>query len=287
MSGHRPAEGGTGTDGTESRHEAVRGFFAAHRQAWLDRYRSDSFDARNYRRRAEVARVLLSDVPRRGGRLLEVGCGAGVQAAAAHHLGWDVCATDLTLPLLHQAKKEFAGPRWVAATAEDLPYRSAAFDVVLMLGVIGYVDDPATVLRGVCRVLTPGGHLIVSWARKSTLLDSASRTVSAVPDRIYLAAKRALTRRSVERPPTDPGFYASYNRFWDRQAFVALLDGTGFRPQSVRGVNFGQFRFMDHALWPPKGDFALSAALETVATLPGFGWLEYFTRTQVAIARRA
>ena len=268
------------------RRSAVQGFFTQHRGAWRTRYADTSFDARNYRERANVAFAWLEQLPKGNGRLLELGCGAGVQAERAHQLGWQVTATDFTVSFLEQANREFDGPSWVAATAEDLPFAPGTFDVILMLGVIGYVGDPAVVLQRIRQLLAPGGHLVISWARTGTLMESVSRVVSAIPDRMYMAAKRALGRGPAPRTAEDDGFYVSYNRFWDRNAFMDELARAGFVPHAARGVNFGRFRFMEHAIWPERVDAILSSALEGVTRVPGCARLGHLTRTHIALAQR-
>ncbi len=270
-----------------TRHTAVRDFFATHRRSWLDRYGSNSFDARNYRRRSDVALAFLKQVPPGSRKLLDVGCGAGVQAAAAYQLGWTVFATDFTLELLCQAQEEFRTPHWISATAEELPFPEGTFDAIVMLGVIGYVSDPTTVLRCMRALLVPQGHLIVSWAHDHPLLESVSHAVSALPDRLYGAAKRWLVDSPAAIPAARAGFYTSYNRFWSHQAFTSLVTGAGFTMRQTRSVNFGQFRFMDYPLWPERVDALVSAALERAARIPPLEWLGQFSRTHIALVQRS
>lgn len=45
----------------------------------------------------------------------------------------------------------------VAAVGENLPFRDQSFDVVISLEVLEHVEDPAAVLREVCRILRIGG----------------------------------------------------------------------------------------------------------------------------------
>ena len=276
----------TDTHSVPGRHNAVHDFFAQHRQSWLDRYESSSFDAQNYRRRADAALGMLATVAPRGRRLLEVGCGAGVQAAAAHRLGWNVFATDLTVELLLQAQDQFHSPHWVAAAAEELPFPEGSFDVIVMLGVIGYVVEPARVLQYLRTLLVPEGHLIISWAYDHTLLASVSRAISAVPDWLYGKTKQFLRGHSAEQTESTPNFYTSYNRFWNQREFMTLIDEAGFTIHQTRSINFGQLRFMDKALWPERVDCLLSSALERTTVLPSFGWLGEYSRTHVALAQR-
>jgi ubiquinone/menaquinone biosynthesis C-methylase UbiE len=210
-----------------------------------------------------------------------------VQAATAHSLGWPVFGTDLTEALLRQAQGRFPNPYWIAAAAEDLPFPAGSFDAILMLGVIGYVNEPMVVLERLRELLMPKGHLIVSWAHDHTLMESVSRVVSALPDRLYMTVKHKLGDGVTPAPVAKTSFYNSYNRFWSQKAFTKLLAGAGFTLQKTRGVNFGQFRFMDRQLWPERADAIPSAVLERAACVPGLGWLGQFTRTHIALVQRA
>lgn len=50
----------------------------------------------------------------------------------------------------------------VIGNAEQLPFRSESFDVVLCNDVVQYIADPAAAVREMHRVLRPGGVLILS-----------------------------------------------------------------------------------------------------------------------------
>lgn len=271
----------------DARRAAVTSFFGAHRGEWRDRYREATFDAYNYQTRGEIALRLLESVSRReDSRLLELGCGAGIQAEAASRLGWPVTATDLTLPLLHQAKDSVQGPRWAAAAAEHLPFGPGSFHGVMMLGVIGYVSDPPAVLQALHRVIEPGGFLVISCATADPFLDRVSRAVSVVPDAIYLGIKRLVTGGSAkaEAPEEGGGFYLRFNRYWGLGGFRTVLARNGFRLGRVQGVNFGRLRFMGKATWSDRGDIRVSRALERASAGPGMGWLTGGARTLVGLA---
>ncbi|MCE9635151.1 MAG: class I SAM-dependent methyltransferase [Planctomycetes bacterium] len=100
-------------------------------------------------------------------RLLDIGCGRGrtlryveaLPGGIAERVEWVGVDLDPRLPerLHHRA-------RWHAALADishGLPFRDAAFDVVVCEQVIEHLDDPAAALSEMARVLRPGGLLVV------------------------------------------------------------------------------------------------------------------------------
>jgi ubiquinone/menaquinone biosynthesis C-methylase UbiE len=147
------------------RQSAVAGFFTARSSQWREIYRRRDFDGRNFQLRAAIALEWLESVrPAHDPRLLEIGSGAGAQAAQAHARGWRVHCVDSSLGMLQQAAAENPGPTWILGDANSLPFEDGEFDAVLLNGVIGYVADPVQTLTEIRRVLRPGGHLVISWA---------------------------------------------------------------------------------------------------------------------------
>ncbi|MEO6709442.1 MAG: class I SAM-dependent methyltransferase [Planctomycetota bacterium] len=99
-----------------------------------------------------------------GKRILEVGCGSGVNLLSLQGCA-DVVGVDVE-PLYLQAAAIFAGleglamPRLVCALAEKLPFRDASFDLVLFPGSLPYMRIE-NALREAARVLRSGGRAIV------------------------------------------------------------------------------------------------------------------------------
>ena len=95
-----------------------------------------------------------------GGRVLEVGCGTGRWLAELVRAGaTDVAGIDPSREMLRRAA------RMVSAdlrhgVAEDLPWESASFDVVLYINALHHTSAPRTALEQAFRVLRPGGTLL-------------------------------------------------------------------------------------------------------------------------------
>jgi SAM-dependent methyltransferase len=95
-----------------------------------------------------------------GARVLDLGCGEG---ATLVHLGAPdgAVGVDLFEAKLELARRVLPRCRFVAASAEALPFPDASFDHVLVRDVIHHLEDPGPALREIHRVLAPGGTVDV------------------------------------------------------------------------------------------------------------------------------
>lgn len=113
-------------------------------------------------------------VPRRGERVVDMGCGTGAAARyAAKRVGssGQVTAVDINADMLAIARSlpvESAGDarvEWHEASALELPVPDLDADIVLMAQVLQFIPDRRAALDEARRVLRPAGRLGVSlWS---------------------------------------------------------------------------------------------------------------------------
>jgi demethylmenaquinone methyltransferase/2-methoxy-6-polyprenyl-1,4-benzoquinol methylase len=95
-----------------------------------------------------------------GDRVLDVATGTG--AVAAELIEQKRCAVvgvDQSPEMLAVARQRLSGVQLVEASAERLPFEDASFDGLTFTYLLRYVDDPASTLREVARVVRPGGSI--------------------------------------------------------------------------------------------------------------------------------
>jgi SAM-dependent methyltransferase len=94
-----------------------------------------------------------------GMRALDVGCGPGALTEfLATRLGAaNVAAADPSEPLLAACSERVSGADVRQASAEELPWPDATFDVVVSQLVMNFLPDADAALREMCRVAKPGG----------------------------------------------------------------------------------------------------------------------------------
>lgn len=108
-----------------------------------------------------TVRELLSSFPR--GRFLEVGYGAGYLLETLANLGFEGVGFDPS-PDAQRAAAEFLSERGVrGVTLVDRLPQEERFDLVFLMEVIGYLDDPVLELSRYRQLLNPGGKLILSF----------------------------------------------------------------------------------------------------------------------------
>jgi arsenite methyltransferase len=105
-----------------------------------------------------------------GDRVLDIGCGAGVDAIIAALLvgqSGQVVGIDLVPEILDRARQNAELVRldnlsFEEASAENLPFDDNSFSVVISNGVLNLVVDKTKALQEIFRVMQPGGRLQIA-----------------------------------------------------------------------------------------------------------------------------
>lgn len=99
-------------------------------------------------------------------QVLDFGCGSGVLLPFLAKHSQNVLGLDVELLAFQSMSQRIEFPRNITvrdaaqAPLESLP--AASFDLITALDVLEHVDDLSATLRGLVRLLKPGGRLVVS-----------------------------------------------------------------------------------------------------------------------------
>lgn len=170
--------------------------------------------------RARAVELVAEWKPR---RLLDIATGTGDMALDIMHAlpEVDVLGTDFCEPMLEIARRRGL-ERCLVADAMHMPLPDASFDVATVAFGLRNMPDYAAALREFCRVLRPGGRLLV--------LDlSMPEGWLATPYRMYL--HRVLPRIAgvlTGERETYTYLGRSIEQFPRREAFLRLLEEAGY-----------------------------------------------------------
>ncbi|MGM0984718.1 MAG: malonyl-ACP O-methyltransferase BioC [Pseudomonadota bacterium] len=141
--------------------------------------RAFSRAAPEYTERAVAQRImaepLLSRLPERAERVLDLGCGPGemaAQLAERFGIGCTVIGLDLAPGMLEVARRTHAhAARWLCGDAAALPLEDASQDLVVSNLAIQWCPDLDAVMAELRRVLRPGGRALINTLGPGTLAE--------------------------------------------------------------------------------------------------------------------
>lgn len=175
---------------------------------------------------------------RRQQRLLEVGCGSGRFLQFFWESGFDVSGLDASPAMLELARNRMGCKADLhLGRAEHLPFEDKEFDIVALLTLLEFCDDPGQTLNEALRV-----------ARKAILVTFLNK------QSIYIMAKRMLPN-----PKAGPGLErVHWFSWWGMRRL--LLHHAGRRPMFAASVLPGPrrtwsarsfLRRLNCHIWPP------------------------------------
>ena len=191
-------------------------------------------------------------------RLLDLGAGEGQVARLAVAQGSDrVVGIDPTWAQLRAAQARGGGPSYVRAVGAALPFPPARFDAVAACLVFEHIEDAASTIDEVGRVLEPGGRFLLflnhpllqtpgsgwiddqilgeqywrvgPYLREDRVMEEVEKDVVLPfvhrPLSWYVNAMSAagLLVRRMEEPPPPPGFLARAAEYRDAVTIPRLL----------------------------------------------------------------
>ncbi len=115
---------------------------------------------------ALMDRILSVIKPKPGSLFLDAGCGVGDHTIRLIKRGYQCVGVDISEAILERAKIRSTAhgidsATYVSAPLEKLPFDEGHFDHIHCRGVLMHVPDWQTALTELCRVLKPGGGIVV------------------------------------------------------------------------------------------------------------------------------
>ncbi len=172
--------------------------------------------------------------------MLDVATGTGAVARElVRRHGCRVVGLDQSAAMLEEARRTLP-PRveLVLGEAQSLPFDEASFDGLTFTYLLRYIDDPATTLHELARVVKPGGT--IASLEFGVPENAAARVVWDA----YVGVGLPLAGRAVGRGWEEVGRFlsTSIESFWERyplEAQLAWWEEAGIADVYVRRLTFG------------------------------------------------
>lgn len=124
---------------------------------------------------AAARATLLPPAPRPGALLVDLGCGAGLLAPHAARLGYTHVGVDLVATSLRIAGGHGVTP--VRGDVQRLPLADGVADAVSAGEILEHVPDLRAAVTEACRVLRPGGTLVLDTIAATRLARLVTVTI--------------------------------------------------------------------------------------------------------------
>lgn len=237
--------------------DAVKSFYDKESTKYLaERYEGETCEHYAYQSRQDIVLDMLAD---RSGSIIDIGCGPGVYAETLLQRGFRPVFVDLSFDMLTKGFSLKTGGNGsyakINAEIERLCFKDGSFDNALCIGVIAYAESAEFALREACRVLRPGGCLIVQSSN------------SACPTTAVTRAKDAMLYALRIREKGYSFKLAKY-RFG---SFKKILDACGFRVVAKRSYDF-RLPFLEKVS-RTAATGTMRALHPALSASQGLGWL--------------
>jgi ubiquinone/menaquinone biosynthesis C-methylase UbiE len=205
-------------------------------------------------------------------KILDLGCGSGVVMESLIQQGFSITGVDRSQDMLDLSQKRLSQfpkesyPLQIGS-CEHLPLNDEQFDVILCIGVFGYIDDVVGALLEIRRVLRSGGLLVISVRNPfNTAIADPIRALRFLTTKaFYKLSKKSqkLPQKSSENSVSNvteksrpPQFRVDILQ--NPRPLIQGVSRCGYRLDYFAGFGFGPLSIAGKELLPSKLSIAIS-----------------------------
>lgn len=180
--------------------------------------------------------VLAAAAVTEGSRVLDVACGTGVLARAAHgrvSVRGSVTGVDINPAMLSVAASVEPGVTWIEGEAGQLPFDDDSFDAVVCQFGLMFFPDPVRAIHEMLRCVSPDGRVAVAVWDALERCEAYSLSVDLLNRRAGPAAAEGLRAPFVMGHPGS--LRDMFQEAGARTISISTLPGTAVFP-SVRSM---------------------------------------------------
>lgn len=106
--------------------------------------------------------------PKKGERILDIGCGTGHLTAEIAESGASVLGIDSSAEMIGEARKKHPGNAFEVMDAREIRL-DEKFDAVFSNAALHWIKEAERVIAGISRVLKPGGRFVAEFGGKGNI----------------------------------------------------------------------------------------------------------------------
>ena len=254
--------------------------FQASTEKWDNIYSKEDIDSAHYQQRKD--RVLWfvdqTGLPK-GAHALDLGCGTGWATIELLHRSYVVAAVDISENMLDRARSNCymagltQGVTFVEDDAENLSFDDDSFDLVISMGMIGFLPEWPQALKHIVRVMKPGGYLVITFENKVSL----ARIINPP----QLTPGVLIKRRIFRIKPSEPLVI----RYVPRK-FEAILRNLGVEIRGYTSHGFGPIGLLGQRIFPDKAQLKLNNFLQSLSDKRSAPYLHRLGNSSIVVAQK-
>ena len=145
----------------------VKQIFSDRSETYSDEYYLNSVTAYSFRIRQKRVIEYLDNL--NGKKILDIGCGPGIMVDYMIEKNFEYHGVDISEKMIDVCNKKYSNiesVKFSIGAIEAIKYPDNFFDIVIVMGVVEYVDKDLNAIKELARVVKPQGTVIITLPNK-------------------------------------------------------------------------------------------------------------------------